>query len=245
MERETIASGNFFTTFGREIEARGDYTVAIALNDQNGAVVSQASTMAVMGGRAGIGTVTPTTRLRVVDDVNGSVLSVFNGGNNQSCDGIEVQAGTKEGSRTMEYLLARDDDGDVVGSLPNSSGTFSAVDLSDIKSKTNIRDTEVDALAIIEGLRVVDFNRKSLPEGPSIHGFITQEAQEVFPEMVSELDEDLLGISKDTLIPILTKAIQEQQETVNQLRQRDEEYSRTIQDQQAQIEELRRIMEKM
>ena len=32
--------------------------------------------------------------------------------------------------------------------------------------------------------------------------------------MVSELDADLLGISRETLIPILTKAIQDQEEKI-------------------------------
>jgi hypothetical protein len=52
---------------GREIEAAGDYSVAIALNDQNGAVVSQDNTMAVMGGNVGIGTTSPNATLEVND----------------------------------------------------------------------------------------------------------------------------------------------------------------------------------
>ncbi len=59
----TTASGEYSTAMGQEIEAQGDYSVAIALNDQNGEVVSQANTMAIMGGRVGIGTANPTTVL--------------------------------------------------------------------------------------------------------------------------------------------------------------------------------------
>jgi len=64
----SISSGNFSTAIGREIEANGNYTVAIALSDQNGLSVTQANTMAVMGGKVGIETSTPTAKL----DVNGS-----------------------------------------------------------------------------------------------------------------------------------------------------------------------------
>jgi hypothetical protein len=203
---------------GVGIEAAGDNSLAIALDNQSGTVVSQNNTMAIVGGRVGIGSVTPTTRLLVEDNVSGFVATFINRGDVSNREGIVVQGGANDGSFTTNYLLALDGDGDSVGALRNSSETFSVVDLSDRKSKTDIRDTEVDALAIVEGLRVVDFKRKSNPNGPTIHGFIAQEAQEVFPEMVTQLDEDMLGISKDALIPILTKAIQEQQKEIERLR---------------------------
>ncbi len=65
MGRDTTASGNGATAMGREIEAQGDYSVAIALNDQNGAVVSQPNTMAIVGGKVGIGTLNPESALQV------------------------------------------------------------------------------------------------------------------------------------------------------------------------------------
>jgi len=50
---------------GREIEAQGNYSIAIALNDQNGTVISQDNTMAIMGGKVGIDFATPTHLLDV------------------------------------------------------------------------------------------------------------------------------------------------------------------------------------
>jgi hypothetical protein len=167
-----------------------------------------------VGGTAQIG-----GGLGVAGDVGGFVMSVVNDGNNAGRGGIVVQAGADGGTGLTDYLLGLDGNGDIVGALRNNGGTFSAVDLSDRKSKTNIEDTKVDALDVIERLRVVDFNRKANPDGPKIHGFIAQEAQEVFPEMVTPLNEEMLGISKETLIPILTKAIQEQQAQIAELRE--------------------------
>jgi len=69
----TTASGNFSTAIGREIEANGDYTVAVALSDQNGLQVTQDSTMAIMGGKVGIGTVSPATSLEVADTIYSSL----------------------------------------------------------------------------------------------------------------------------------------------------------------------------
>ena len=62
----TTASGLNSTAMGRAIEASGDYTVAIALNDQNGTNVTQANTMAIMGGKVGIGTASPGATLSIV-----------------------------------------------------------------------------------------------------------------------------------------------------------------------------------
>jgi len=216
MGQGTIASGTFSTAIGQGIEAGGANTVAIGLNNQDGTVVSQDNTMAIMGGNVGIGTITPINRLHVENDSpgRGAVLYVANTGGNDNSTGILVRAGLNDGTGRTVYLRAQDGVGASVGVLENRDGNLGVVDATPKDSKTNIRDTEVDALAIIEGLRVVDFNQKSAPDGPTIHGFIAEEAQEVFPEMVSELDKDVLGISKGTLIPILTKAIQDQEEKI-------------------------------
>jgi hypothetical protein len=65
MGEGTTASGRTSTALGWGIEAAGDYSVAIALNDQKGAVVSDSNTMAIMGGEVGIGTLSPTQTLHV------------------------------------------------------------------------------------------------------------------------------------------------------------------------------------
>jgi len=65
MGYQTTASGYYSTAMGREIEANGDGTVAIGLSDQNGLVVTQDNTMAIMGGNVGIGTTSPSEMLEV------------------------------------------------------------------------------------------------------------------------------------------------------------------------------------
>jgi hypothetical protein len=67
MGYETTASGFYSTAMGREIVAKGDYSVAIALSDQNGLLVYQHNTMAIMGGKVGIGTVIPQRDFHVSD----------------------------------------------------------------------------------------------------------------------------------------------------------------------------------
>ena len=51
-------------------------------------------------------------------------------------------------------------------------------------------------------------------------GFIAQELVEVAPEAVSqgETEEDTWGVDPSKLVPVLVKAIQEQQEQIDELR---------------------------
>ena len=62
----TTASGNSSTAIGTGIEAAGDYTVAIGLNAQTGISITQNNTMAIMGGKVGIGTISPTATMEII-----------------------------------------------------------------------------------------------------------------------------------------------------------------------------------
>lgn len=76
-----IASGNFSTAIGGGIDAKGESSVAIALNWQGGTIVSQPNTMVIMGGNVGIGTTTPGTRLSIAGltgTTSGSYLRIYN-----------------------------------------------------------------------------------------------------------------------------------------------------------------------
>jgi hypothetical protein len=74
-------------------------------------------------------------------------------------------------------------------------------------------------------------------------GFIAQEVQQIIPEVVTGKEGDLskgetLGIVYGNLVPVLTKAIQEQQATI-------EAQQKTNQEQQAQISDLSLKVEKL
>lgn len=162
-------------------------------------------------GEVGIGLTGPGYKFDVSANSAGSYASnFFNDGNNADRYGVRVQAGADDGSGTTYYLTALDGDGDIVGYLQNSSGTFGVNDVSDVRTKTNIVDTTLDGIDIIKNLRVVDFNRLSQPSGKLHHGFIAQEVDRVFPYMVSSNADGYLSISKDSLIPVLVKAVQQQ-----------------------------------
>ena len=88
---------------------------------------------------------------------------------------------------------------------------------SDYRLKENITPIE-NGLDRLNSLNPVKFDWKD--DGTSSEGFIAHEAQEVFPDAVSgEKDgEDMQGIDYGRITPLLVKAIQEQQEQIEQLK---------------------------
>ena len=102
------------------------------------------------------------------------------------------------------------------GYFDSSTGNYTAV--SDRNLKKNIADISF-GLSAVMGLRPVEYNMKTESDDAQKHlGFIAQEALEVIPSSVSEMLEGILGMDKSEIIPVLVKAIQEQQAAIDQLK---------------------------
>ena len=84
--------------------------------------------------------------------------------------------------------------------------------------KKNITYTD-KGLSDILDLKVRDFHWKDLHKDsdPKTTGFIAQEVQEILPYLVYNV-EDELRINDSGLIPIMVKAIQEQQKQIDELK---------------------------
>jgi hypothetical protein len=97
--------------------------------------------------------------------------------------------------------------------------------LSDISTKENIRNSE-EGLNIITCLRPVRFDfKEGYSDGKKNQlGFIAQEVENIFPDAVSTMKTNsenemcLKTMGPGALIPVLVKAIQEQQCTINTLK---------------------------
>ncbi|MHB8830498.1 MAG: Kelch repeat-containing protein [Patescibacteria group bacterium] len=64
----STASGDYSTALGNRITAQGNYSFGIGLDNTVGRVITQASTMAIMGGNVGIGTLAPGALFTVGSD---------------------------------------------------------------------------------------------------------------------------------------------------------------------------------
>ena len=160
-------------------------------------------------------------------------LYVENDGNNANCHGVEIKSGADDASGTTKYIDCLDGNGDQIGHISNTSGTFALTDPSDNRLKKNITDTTVKGLETVEKIKVRDFEWKKSGD-KMIGGFIAQELNEVYPSAVTGTDgavEDILdsdgkktgerilpmGISRDVLVPLLIKAVQELSAKVTEL----------------------------
>jgi hypothetical protein len=99
------------------------------------------------------------------------------------------------------------------GALNNTTGTYGTI--SDLRLKENISDAR-NYLADLLKLRVVKYSLKEESSAVATKlGFIAQEVEQVFPNLVDQSDKEYEGaegirsVKTSILIPMLLKAIQE------------------------------------
>ena len=106
------------------------------------------------------------------------------------------------------------------GTIYATSTSITAI--SDASLKENVRDLD-KGLDTILALKPRRFDWKN-GDGNDIMGFVAQEVEEVLPELVHDYQynetETKLGLKMGDMLPSLVKAIQEQQEIINDLRAR-------------------------
>ncbi len=163
----------------------------------------------------GIGTSNPTTRLHVM---GGDIT-------------LEDQTISKFGNFTLEFSSSIVPLVDNNRSLGNSNKRWTAVwaangtiQTSDARDKTNIQSIEYGLDDILK-LRPVSYSWKDRPESGTKLGLIAQELESVIPEVIvratpgEDSTSDRLGVYYSDLIPVLIKAIQEQEEKIIQLQE--------------------------
>ncbi len=87
---------------------------------------------------------------------------------------------------------------------------------SDERLKTNITDIS-SALDDLMNVRTVTYNWKTSPNGAPMVGFIAQNLQESFPQLVTENIDGMLSVNYAQITPVLTRAIQELNTKVDSL----------------------------
>lgn len=95
------------------------------------------------------------------------------------------------------------------------------IQTSDGRQKTNVVNLSYGLNDVLK-LRPVTFNWKAGPDSKTHIGLIAQEVEKVIPEVVSHGDNpsDPLGMSYTDFVPVLIKAIQTQQETIDKQSER-------------------------
>lgn len=118
------------------------------------------------------------------------------------------------------------------GTIYSSNST---INTSDSRLKTNIENSVYGLQAVLR-MRPVTYNWKKEPTTNHMVGFIAQEMEQIVPEAVEapRTAGEYYGMKYTELIPVLTKAIQEQQAQIEALKVANSEL-------QAQASELRDV----
>jgi len=168
--------------------------------------------------KIGIGTASPNAPLDVRRNESETyVAEFFHDGGSVDRWGIMVQAGHDTETDSNYFFIAKDGDGGATGYLKTVSGTFQLSDTSDIRLKENIKDTTLKGIETVDKIKVRDYNWKKNKDNVVIGGFIANELQEVYPQAVDGKPDavdkdgeiDPMTVSRDVLVPLLVKAVQE------------------------------------
>ena len=122
--------------------------------------------------------------------------------------------GPNLGTPVLQFQIAS------TGNVTNTNNSYGS--LSDARIKENITDA-TSKLDGIKQLRGVNFNLKTDPKTLKQIGLIAQEVEQVFPAMVeSDLDapDNMKSVKYSVLVPMLVKAMQEQQAIIESLKAR-------------------------
>ena len=203
-------------------------------------------------GRVGIGTNDPSSGYggsiaaaqlvlsRGAAGANGGSSTLLIGGDNKHysyMEGRHTSSGYTEldfgtcstaGNPTLKMRIAAN------GSIGAPSGT-NIYNASDERLKQNITPL-TNSLNIVKALNPVRFNWiddfEESENGKNLYGFVAQEVKEIFPDAIESFGNDVhindevinnpLTVREKFLIPLLTKAIQEQQTIIEDLKSRIE-----------------------
>lgn len=145
--------------------------------------------------------------------------------NNLNRQGIRIQCGETSSAGTQYPVRAFSNDGSEIGGLWNNAGTFSTYDISDQNRKTDITSSLIDANSIIKNIQVVEYRYKDGNNNKGkkhTAGFLAQNLEALYPDAVFTTPDGNKATSRTALIPVLVKALQEQQKTIEQLMARIE-----------------------
>ena len=116
-----------------------------------------------------------------------------------------------------------------VGAIESNGSTTTYSTSSDYRLKENV-DYDFNALDRVAQLKPARFNFIADETNTTVDGFLAHEVQDIIPEAISgekdavddEGNPEYQGIDQSKLVPLLTKAIQEQQTIIDDLKTRIE-----------------------
>ena len=222
---DTVTMGSFFT-----INPTISTTVSAPSTTNSLTVATGQQLMALVGGRVGIGSNSPTQAL----DVAGIIYS----SNSHNVGNTYYAQNTIGYDSTVGFFIRPYNGGANIGvQLLQNTGTWQAG--SDKRIKKNIIDLKY-GLKDIKLLNAVNFDYIQDDSNNSHRmGFIAQEVLQVIPEAVSYNEQEKIYFLGTTeFIPTIIKAIQEQQQMIETLQTENQDLKNQIQSILARLDNM-------
>ena len=183
----TIASGNYSTAMGEDSTASGQASTAI-----------------------GYGSVASDFASTVIGQYNSSGSSATSAGSfSTSNTAFVIGNGADSSNKSDAFKVMFNGDATVSNDLTVSGDVVVS---SDARLKSNI----VSLGSTLSKLLQIDGKSYEM-KGKQKIGVLAQEIKEVFPELVSEDDNEMLAVNYQGLVPVLINALKEQDEKINRL----------------------------
>ncbi|ALO14314.1 putative outer membrane protein [Salinivirga cyanobacteriivorans] len=177
--------------------------------------------------RLGIGTTSPGYYFHVQEYQSDGYIAQFRNTSTYKPHGIAVVVG--DYTDAVAFVGCKTGTEHLGGLYANTSGDLYLSGASDARVKNSIEDTRIEALDIINKLKVRDYFFNKRPAEKKTTGFIAQEVMEILPDMVIyDNEKDLYLVARDFLVPYITRAVQEQQEEIKNLKSENEQLKQKI-----------------
>ena len=204
MGKSTTASGGFSTAMGGDSTASGDYSVAMGRNTTASGEIS--TTM-------GRETTASDYASFVIGQYNSSGSSVTNNATsfNTANTAFVIGNGTASNAKSDAFKVMFNGDATVSNDLTVSGDVVIS---SDARLKSNI----VSLGSTLPKLLQIDGKSYEM-KGKQKIGVLAQEINEVFPELVSKDDNEMLAVNYQGLVPVLINALKDQQNEIDELKE--------------------------
>ena len=211
----STASDSYSIAIGRDITSSGSHSVAMGFGTTASGNRSTAT---------GAYTTASDFGSTVIGQYNSSGSSVTNNATSFSTSNTAfvIGNGTNNSNKSDAFKVMFNGDTTVSNDLTVSGDVNIS---SDARLKSNI----VSLGATLSKLLLIDGKSYEI-KGKQKIGVLAQEIQEVFPELVSEDDNEMLAVNYQGLVPVLINALKEQQSEIETYRDEVSELREMVQE---------------
>lgn len=202
----------------------------------------------IVNGNVGITAAAPS--LQIEKNISGNAAATIKNLNDAAdANGLYITAGSSTLANARFINFYRPGNSTPIGSISqNALNTIAFNTSSDARIKENIIRTTF-GINDLMNIQVHDFNFKNDPNKTKTTGFLAQELFKVYPDAVSKpaTEDGIWQVDYGRITPLLVKAIQDQQQQINALKEENEQLkikSKEIEALKAELEAIKNLLKK-